>query len=783
MTRELTFVKKYPIDEPFAFENDIAIYDKISGVEKKELEDKLATQIEDSAKPVVKSFLFILRFVTRPPAFDSLAVKQSVSNMNNLLRNNGYFRGYVTAEWNQVIPKRKPEQKRMHVQYHVHPGKVFRIDSVSYRFSDTLLQDLADKSRNKSVLKKSEPFTKQKIDDELNRLIDLFRNNGYYRINREVLKAQLDTVNLALIETTADPFEIIRLQLEAEEKKQNPTIDISVLQVPVKDSSVTLPYKVRNVYVFPDEPSELTTGIGAFRGIPRLDYGGYRIYSRYNLFKPSFLVKKIELKPGELFRASDYSKTLVNFSRIEAWQNVNINARTTDSVEPVVDFFIRMIPAKKYFFSADFEGSSILTAQNQLYNAGNKGLAFNFQLKNRNVARQALQLENALRTGVEFTDFRQILSTELGLSNRLIFPRLLTPFRLKNQSELLNARTFVNLDGSYVDRYRYYKINMVNAFLGYEFQKRTNVNWQIRIPNIEYTRIYNIDVGFEQLIRDYPLLSYSYNNGLVIGFSGTYSRRFNTANPRVFNFLKLYGEESGLLVGEVFKQQTAAGKPLGQLYRFIKLSADLRHYSTHPKSMWAYRLFAGYGIGFKTHNRQGDITLPFFKQFFAGGPNSMRGWQLRKLGPGSSIFYDTLRIRTVTDDPPGVVEKKFDDRYADIQIEGNIEYRFDIFPLYGYWFRGALFADVGNVWVRNSTSPEFKYGVFDINRIYNDIAVAGGAGLRLDFKYFLLRFDFGWRLKDPLYASDDYMKLPGEGWFVRSNMRKPVLQFGIGYPF
>lgn len=777
-------VKKYQPNKPFVIDNEIHIKDKLGSGEKKTLEQRLEAQIEDSVKPVFKNSWFIRHVLIKPPVFDSNYVKRSVENMNNLLHNNGYYRSAIHAEWKETdttLRSEKPDQIRLKVDYHVNTGNLFRLDSVSYDFKDSALQRLVNENLGKSLLKKSDPFSKQKIDDELNRLIDLFRNNGYYRISREMMKAQLDTVNVALIDVSTDPFEQIRLQVEAQRQKEKPTVRVSILEIPLRDSSVTQSYKVGRVSVFPDEPAELTPA--RRRDLQPLLYNGYSIYSRYDLFKPSFLVKRIALKPGEMFRASDYNRTLLNFNRIEAWQNVTINARPVDSIEPVVDFFIRMIPAKKYFFSADFEGSSILSAQNQLYNAGNKGLAFNFQLKNRNVARQALQLENTLRTGIEFSDFRKVLSTEAGLSNRLIFPNLLTPVKFKKQDELLNARTYINLDGAYVDRYKYYKLNTINAYLGYEFQKKSNASWQIRLPNIEFTRIYNIDEGFEQLIRDYPLLSYSYNNGLIIGINGTYTRRFNTANPRIFNFIRLYAEESGLLVGELLKNQTAEGKPLGQLYRFIKLSADFRHYVTHPKTTWAFRVFAGYGVGFNTENRNGDVSLPFFRQFFAGGPNSMRGWQLRKLGPGSSIFYDTLRVRTVTTDPPGVIEKKFDDRYADMQLEGNIEFRFDIFQVYGYWLRGGLFTDIGNIWVRKSSSPEFKYGVFDVGRLYKDIAVAGGAGLRMDFNFFLLRFDLGWRLKDPLYATDEYISPQHDGWLIPVNMRSPTFQFGIGYPF
>lgn len=781
-----TVVKKYKPYKPFVFENEIAFNGKGNGNEKSDLKSKLEGQIEDSVKPQFKSVLFIRHVMTNPAVFDSSYVKRSVANMNNLLHNNGYYRGNVTANWrikDTVMAKNKPDQYRMKVTYNVDPGRVFKIDSISYSFKDTVLQRLAIENAGNSLLKKSDHFNRQLVDDELNRLIDIFRNNGYYRINREVIRAELDTVDISLIDPTADPFELIRLQLEAQKRKENPTISIRVLEVPVRDSAITLQYRIGSVNIFPDEPAELMTM--EQQNLHRQKYGAYNIYSSYNLFKPSFLVRKVELKPGDLYRVSSYNQTLLNFNRIEAWQNVNINSRpNTDSIVPTVDFFLRMVPAKKYFFSIDFEGSSILSAQNQVYNPGNKGLAVNFQIKNRNVAREALQLQNVLHTGIEFSDFSKILSSEIGLSNKLIFPHLLTPFKIKKEKDFLNAKSYITLDGSYVDRFKYYKINTFNAYIGYEFQTSVNNTWQLRFPNIEYTRIYSIDTGFYRLIQDYPLLLYSYNDGLIVGINGTYTRSFITTNPKNFNVLRLYGEESGMILGGLFSNLTAEGKPLQKLYRFIKVSADYRHYITKPKSMWAFRFFAGYGIGFKTKsNTDEDITIPFFRQFFAGGPNSMRGWRLRKLGPGSSIFYDTLRVRTYTSNPPGLVEKKFDDRYADIQLEANIEYRFDIFPVYGYWLRGALFSDIGNVWIRRSSDPELRYAVFKFDRLYRDIAVAGGAGLRLDFKYFLLRFDLGWRLKDPLYASDEAIHPSSDGWFISSNMRTPSFQFGIGYPF
>ncbi len=781
-----TVVKKYRPYKPFVFENKINIVGKSGIDEKSALKDRLLSQIEDSVKPKVKYFLFLHRKIVGPAVFDSNYVKQSLVNMRNLIITNGYFRGKVSADWSEIDTvehRGKLDQYRLTVEYTVDPGKNFKIDTVSYAFIDSNLQRLAEQSQKKSELRKNMPYSQDKIDAELDRLIDYFRDNGYYKITRDVLFAQVDTVNITLIDPTADPFEQIRLQVEAQKKLQNPTINIAIRQKPSRDSSGTQPFHIGSVSILPEESPDQIFNIESFQ---KIVYNNYSIYYRYHLFDPAFLVNRVTLKPGNLYRLEDYNKTLTNFNRIEAWQSVNILSRQKDTTDPTVDFYIRMVPARKYFFSVDFEGSSFLNyGQNLLYYTGNKGLALNFQLKNRNLGKKAIQLENTLRTGIEFTNFKQILSSEISLSNRLVFPWLITPFKIRNNSNLINPRTYINLDGAYIDRFNYYKINSFNAFMGYEWLSKNNTSWQIRFPNIEITRLYDINSGFEVLLRDYPLLRYSYNNGLIIGASTTYSKRLNSRNPANANIIRIYGEWSGLLIGAVFSGLTAKNKPLDQLYRYAKTSVDFRHYVTRKKSSWVYRLFAGYGFAFDTKSTGANISLPFFKQFFAGGPNSMRGWQLRKLGPGSSIFYDTLRLRTVNPNPPpATIEKKYDDRYADLQLEGNIEYRFDLFPLYGYWLRAALFTDMGNIWLRKATqNTSLKYGEFNVSRLYQDIALDGGTGLRLDFKFFLLRFDLAWRLKDPLYASDSYNKSQNAGWFIKQNMNSPTFQFGIGYPF
>jgi outer membrane protein assembly factor BamA len=301
------------------------------------------------------------------------------------------------------------------------------------------------------------------------------------------------------------------------------------------------------------------------------------------------------------------------------------------------------------------------------------------------------------------------------------------------------------------------------------------VTWQFKPFNIELTKI-NTDSLFNEAIKQNPLLVYAYNNGLVVGTNVSYTRTYSKPGSKHVNLLRLYGEESGLLIGALAPGLTESGKIFSDLYRFIRFDVDYRHYRNWKNSSFVFRAFAGYGLALQTRSRQGEITLPFFKSYFAGGPNSMRGWQIRKLGIGSNIYFDTL------------ANGSFNDKYADVQLEANLEYRFNMFRMFGFWFRGALFTDIGNIWYRTDINELLPGAEIRLDKMAADIAISSGAGIRMDFTYFILRFDWGLPIKDPRYGpnkatSTGFYSTSKNGWFVDGVWNKPTFQFAIGYPF
>jgi outer membrane protein assembly factor BamA len=775
-----TVVKRYDPTVPFIHENAI----KLKGVSDKEkykdIRDRLEDQIEDSIKvnevsrvPWPKFPWFIpVPVIERPLPYDSNAVRQSTVNMRNLMASMGYKNSVVVTDSSL---KKVKDQQRIRVEYLVEAGRLFVIDTVVFNLADTQLQRLAWDFRAESVLMKGDPFENQAIDRELNRLVDLFQNHGYHRFTREDIIVEADSSYSDLIDATLDPFEYIRKLAEEREKRKNPQVDVYIRLNNIRDSSHIRPYRIGRVTVYSDattdaekDPSDTTGTL----------VKGLRIVNQRNTFESSFIADQVELKPGLLYTRERYSQTLNNFNRLGAWQNINIQSENIDSTGRI-DYLLRLIPAKRQFFSVDLEGSSIINSMQAVQvGSGRVGLAVNFTLRNRNLWRRAIQLENNLRTGIEFNNFQRILSGEVTLTNRLTIPWMETPFSEAFEKRFENARTVISADFSYIDRFKYFTLRTFNTFLGYEWRKGPYTTWQFKPLNFEYTQ-FKPDSLFLETIVDFPLLLYSYNNGLIIGTNLTYNHNFTPYSRRKSNLLRLYAEESGVLLGAMLPGATAPKKPLSTLYRFLKFDADYRHFIQWDKTSLHFRLFAGAGFALPTRTRRGEVTLPFFKSYVAGGPNSMRGWQIRKMGIGSNISLDTA------------LDGRFNDKYADIKLEANMEYRFNLFSFYGFWMRGALFTDIGNIWYRSDLNGQLPGSEFKLRNLYKDLGVAGGFGLRVDFSYFLLRFDLGFPVKDPRFGpqyagnprTETFYSPRRDGWFAPGHWHRPVFQFAIGYPF
>lgn len=357
-------------------------------------------------------------------------------------------------------------------------------------------------------------------------------------------------------------------------------------------------------------------------------------------------------------------------------------------------------------------------------------------------------MTNSLLAGIEF-NFRPdsnntrnlINSNEISYTNNIAFPRLIFPFiKFNKDKRFITKESFITTKFSYINRINLFNLQSFNFGVGYSATTKKNRQWVFRPLNFEFARLYNETDSFKKTLLDNPFLRYSFNTALVAGSSIGY--RFNKVNSKHSNrqhSLKINVEESGLLWGRlgIFKKY---------LRQFVKADAEYIYSASRPKAAFIFRVFGGIGIASKS-----DTTLPFFKQYFGGGSNSMRGWPVRGIGRGSQPLS-----------PYG--SNSFNDRTGDIQLETNIEYRYTIAQIIpnSLVLKGALFADMGNVWnFRNSLPGGGSDSTqFQFRNLYKQLGVSAGTGFRLDFNYFVVRFDFGFRFKKPDVIKNDGWQIP-----------------------
>ncbi|HVS96075.1 MAG TPA: BamA/TamA family outer membrane protein [Puia sp.] len=769
-----TVPRHYQYGKPFVFAVNVKVQGSLRKDEKKDLAQKLSNQLDDSLRTQVISIAGIYNRVMYPPVFDTANVRRSIGFMIALLNANGYYKPTITDTVRQKTRqvKNHPErvQYRVTVDFTVDPGKQVRLDSIGFNLSTPELQRLALETRRESLLRKGQPFSNQLMSAELDRLGTVFRNNGYYYLSpRQDLKFVVDTVVSALIDPNLDPFQQAALLAQLKEKREHPAINVVVEQRTVKDSSHLVPYHIGHVTVYPDLPIVLEDTITASR-IDTNAAKGFTIVSRADKFKPFTIVRNVFTRPGQLYRQQDYIRTLNRFNQMGAWAQESMTFIPSDSSDSVLDATLKLYPNKKYFLSADYEvarnTNDIVTATNLF------GINLNLGLRNRNTFRESVLSSSTLRGGVEFgSDFIQ--NTQASISHTISFPELLPRsllrylprFVLKRKSQLDSLRSVINVNASFVDRRQFFTMRSINGSFGWEWT-HGNKSWLIRPINIEFTQVDKTD-SFSHYLLTNPSLNLAFKSGLVLSAQGVYKSLHKVGQHT--DFLTLSGESSGALFGFIKSLDQ------GPLWRFIKGEVDYRRHVDYGRTQLAFHAYAGAGWAYGREGTQWEQTLPFYKAFFAGGPNSMRGWQVRQLGLGSSRFYDTAGT--------GLHQGPLD-RFGDVQLEGNIEWRFPIGSVFGFKVLSAVYVDAGNIWNRHvlydpdpNTEAAMKGSDFRFDRFYREFAVDAGTGLRIDFDWFLIRFDYAYKLKDPQRSDHS------DTWLYDMHLLDGQFQLGIGYPF
>jgi len=777
-----TYVKKYPKNKPFIYKTNIKLSGNLSKAEKSNLESRLRRQLEDSVNPRASGKI-LWQTIRKPPVFDTTYVHSSKDFMMAMLHTSGYFKADINYD---TTVNRREEMQKLTLNFNVAPGPLWHFDSIWYniqqpelqrltdstlqadttkkRIKDTVtigvqqpFQQLADSAAADSYLRKGSSFSQDTIAMELDRLVELYRNRGYMGFTRHELVGVWDTLDVSMLRPLVNPLEQIQLMNEWTEQNQNPTANLEIKLRPGYDSAKLTKYYVGKVYIFPDfGPDSILR-----KDTVILD-SSYTVIYNQRLFKPKILPQNIYMWHGQVYSQNRYIRTVDRFNTNVAWRLVTVEQKPRPGTD-TVDFNVKLVPAKKYLFVANLEGSrndntSPLVVGNLF------GVALNLSVQNRNFARAAAQTNFSVRFGTELNissgqDF--VSSRQASVGYNIVFPKLVPHFRFLPE-RFREAKSVLAFNVANTQRIDLYDLFTFNTSWGYELQRRNKL-YAVKIPNIEYSLL-DSKPELEKMIMRNPGLKNLFNDGLVVSLIGSFTVTGGT--KRNLNTFKANLEESGLITSlshSDFIQKN--------LYRFIKTDVEFKRVMrVGSNNELVARIFTGVGIPIQidTGNRRyRSDFLPFFKAYSAGGPNTMRGWGMRRIGPGHALEY--------VDSLP--------DRVGDIQFETNLEYRFFLTQLFGLKFSSALFADIGNVWFMKR-NPGIRGGEFKFGNFFRDLGIDVGTALRLDLGFFLVRFDYALKVHNP--SPEPVNQEAQYRYFYNWSLKYligGVLQFGVTYPF
>ncbi|MEY4702286.1 MAG: hypothetical protein RIR96_183, partial [Bacteroidota bacterium] len=671
-------IRNAPKGQYFLYKTDIKIQSgSFSKTEKTSLIQRMYGQLDEKAKLTLSRKWIFFKTLESPEAFDSTAVSSSSDNMRASLFHLGYYHG-------SVIPTLDTSHKKIRVTYNIDAGNPTRISTIDYQLKEDAFQKIADNSLNESYLKPGNTITKAGVITETSRLVDSFRNYGFYKFTAAELKVRGDTNYFQSNASEIPDSATLASQLKAREKYiDSPYIQIKVELNNPTDSSRLKKYKINQIYLI----SDFRAGDVISDSALHTDTCSTFIHKYHEkLFNTGVLERSLSIKPGQWFNQSEFYQTIYQFSKIGVWQTTNIQIVELKDSMNMLNLIVELSPTKKYGYETTLEVSYAAASNTSNVLAGNLfGLSGNLSLQNRNLGKGAIRMTHNIRAGIEFnnntgTRGRLINSNEISYGNTTSFPKLIFPSipRMFSKNALAkNGETFINAGVAYNTRLNLFNLHSVTTNFGWAGVNRKNWKWSWSPVNIGFSNLFNQTDSFKKIVLDNPFLKFSYTTALVAGMGIRFSKlRTDLKHPNSLSKELAYNvnaEESGLTWGLL---------PFFKKYkrRYIKSDIEVKYTTKYSKSTLALRGFVGVGVPLLGSDT--NRALPFFKQYFGGGSNSMRAWPVRGIGPGGRPLVPYSSTNTI-----------FNDRTGDMQIEMNAEYRFDIARIIPntLTLRGAVF--------------------------------------------------------------------------------------------
>ena len=648
------------------------------------------------------------------------------------LFNMGIFNAYTQSE----IVEKKHTAKVVYTSY-VH--KPYAIKNLIYAIADDSISRIILADKENTIIKSGENYNLETLVNERLRIDKLLKNNGYYYFNPDYLLFKADS-------SIVDHSVSFKLTLKD--------------SIPIEAKTV---YYIKNVYINQDYSlrRQRTDSINDTTMVQNTVFQGKRVDMN---IRPGVILRSVYLKKKERYTRLNHSITLNRLMSMGNFKFVQVKFTDSDTVPGFLDATILMTPMTKYTFRAEMD---IVTKSNNY-----TGPRMNFSILNRNTFKGA-ELLNMNMAGSFETQLsganKNLYSYSWNPRAEITFPRFLVPFRLKQTNSIYIPKTSFLVSYNYLKRGNYFDMSTFQFKYGLKWKENILTEHELSPVNISYSSIGNESEAFTKLLNSNTFLKKSYEEQFIAG--GSYSFTYNEqliAGKKWQNYIHTTAETAGntfslfKIIGGEKPNSTNPSKIAGAIYsQFAKLSVDARSFYTfEDNNKIVLRIFAGAARSFGN-----SASLPYSKQFFSGGPNSIRAFQINSLGPGTYIQQ--------------VGNIGFLQTGGDIKIETNAEYRFGIYS----FIKGALFVDAGNVWLQKS-NPSGIGTPFSFSTFMNELAVGAGVGLRIDVSFFVLRFDLALPLRKPGLADNSRWVInqiePGSSVWRKENL---ILNVAIGYPF
>lgn len=671
------------------------------------------------------------KMAATPVTVSSVNPDTRVKIASNLLKDYGYFNGNVTYT---VDSTRNPRAVKL--SYQIDMGKPYYIDTVLYEGFTGRADSLIRKHFDERLIHRNDNFDVTRLNEERERLVTLFKNNGYYFFRSEYITFLADTlmrpgyINLKIIPKSNTPK-------EAKTKYIIGKTDINLIGYNGEQPDDSICARDFTVHYFGEKP-EL----------------------RYGVLRKRFLYRS-----GETYSQLRMNYTQEALARLGVFK-FNEFQYTPRNGSDTLDIKVNSMFDLPYDSELEFNLTTKDTKQT--------GPGAKFNLSRKNFMRMGASLNLELKGSYEWqtsstVDGRSSVmnSYELGAALSLDFPRLILPW-IKNRIDPFRfpSNTNFKVYAEQINRARYFKMLSFGGTVSYSFQPKRSIKHSVTPLNLAFNTLQNSTDEFNQIAAQNPMLFYSLSDQFIPSqsYTLTYDNSFRKRKNRLWweNSLTSAGNVTSLIYaafGQKFteKDKKLLGTPFAQ---FLKYSSEVRN------TIWfndmhqlAFRAMGGiiWSYGNKT-------IAPYTEQFYVGGANSIRAFTIRSIGPGR---YRPSESNTYS----------YVDQTGDIKLEANMEYRFRILSKFaGGNLNGAVFLDAGNVWLLRE-DPARPDAQFTFNHFFDSIALGTGAGIRYDLDFLVLRLDLGIALHVPFdTGKKGYYNIPR----FKDGMG---LHFAIGYPF